>query len=65
MFSDGMEDIDFDAVRSTSGSLSNEAAKHRIAIKPKSRRLSSKVSMRRREVSIHRYSGKVTQNAYH
>jgi len=48
---DGEVDVaDFEVVQMRSSSLTNEAAKHRISVKPKSRRLASKVSMRKREV---------------
>ncbi|XP_045204597.2 nucleolar protein dao-5-like isoform X2 [Mercenaria mercenaria] len=46
-----MEEMDFEAVQMRSTSLSNEAAKHRISVKPKTKRLSKKMSMRKRERS--------------
>ncbi|KAL4230940.1 hypothetical protein ACF0H5_011313 [Mactra antiquata] len=46
-----MDVSDFESVQMKSSSLSNEAARHRISVKPKSRRLSSKVSMRKRDRS--------------
>ncbi|XP_052279330.1 nucleolar and coiled-body phosphoprotein 1-like [Dreissena polymorpha] len=43
---------DFEVVqRNRNTSLSNEAAKHRISVKPKSRRLSTKMSMKKRDKS--------------
>ena len=47
--SDGM-DADLDAVEIRTEKLSNEGAKHRISVKPKSRRASTKTSMRQKEV---------------
>ncbi|XP_060602803.1 uncharacterized protein LOC132755886 isoform X2 [Ruditapes philippinarum] len=46
-----MDVTDFEAVQMRSTSLSNEAAKHRISVKPKTKRVSKKVSMRKRERS--------------
>ena len=50
MFPDGMEVSDLDAVEIRTEKLSNEVAKHRISVKPKSRRASTKTSMRQKEV---------------
>lgn len=47
--SDGMDVSDLDAVDMRTEKLSNEGAKHRISVKPKSRRASTKTSMRQKE----------------
>ena len=43
-------DADLDVVEIRTEKLSNEGAKHRISVKPKSRRASTKTSMRQKEV---------------
>lgn len=45
----GMEVSDLDAVEMRTEKLSNEGAKHRISVKPKSRRAATKTSMRQKE----------------
>ena len=51
-----MEVSDFEGVQMRTGhALSNEAAKHRISVKPKTRRLVSKKSFKTKEVMMHKF----------
>ena len=47
-----MDLSDLDVVEMRTAKLSNEGAKHRISVKPKARRASTKASMKQREVRV-------------